>query len=594
MLPIQRTTTATPDRMTLDLDFEEPPKKRLDRPCGLIKSVGPDHIIRTFEHNDDSMTGGQEQNCKSNAQDVVGPSWTTLSSFSQPCLSQASNSGPTKILPFLYLGSQKDAMDEQLLKKYGINYVLNISVASPKPEFLQEENFLRIPVNDSYNDKLLPYFDQTFRFVDKVRETNANVLVHCLAGISRSPTLAIACVMRYLHMTSEEAYKYVKDKRPSISPNFNFLGQLLEFERRLKNIHPNPTDLPCNKDHSLQAQIDEKIADLPNRTDSRSKTPPKQTTGIPLCSDTAFRTVKRPVSFLTGKLTAGGSDSPTTPANSPTTVAAPQLSRANLALGSLGARRKPQPTELPSPSTELSKLSFGSPAKGVRHQSQNSVANPSFFSKARLHFGRGELPSFASTRQSCDTPVRRCFRSKQSSQANKADLLCAENPMFPDDDDRCSPHSQQYGSSGVPAFQNTDTVVVEKRTSASNAAAETWLFGTFSTRMRQLMRKRASWPRTVSSTVRSPQTQSKSTAVLFGKASNISTGGGVSVQLACCSADLQQPDHVLLRHSCHSDTSLSLALDHRSTTSSDCSSRLFADSKRDSRGSSSSLEIAVI
>ncbi|KRX26159.1 Dual specificity protein phosphatase 16 [Trichinella nelsoni] len=589
MLPIQRTTTATPDRMTLDLDFEEPPKKRLDRPCGLIKSVGPDHIIRTFEQNDDSMTGGQEQNCKSNAQDVVGPSWTTVSSFSQPCLSQASNSGPTKILPFLYLGSQKDAMDEQLLKKYGINYVLNISVASPKPEFLQEENFLRIPVNDSYNDKLLPYFDQTFRFVDKVRETNANVLVHCLAGISRSPTLAIACVMRYLHMTSEEAYKYVKDKRPSISPNFNFLGQLLEFERRLKNIHPNPADLPCNKDH-----VDEKIVDLPNRTDSRSKTPPKQTTGIPLCSDTAFRTVKRPVSFLTGKLTAGGTDSPTTPANSPTTVAAPQLSRANLALGSLGARRKPQPTELPSPSTELSKLSFGSPAKGVRHQSQNSVANPSFFSKARLHFGRGELPSFASTRQSCDTPVRRCFRSKQSSQANKADLLCAENPMFPDDD-HCSPHSQQYGSSGVPAFQDTDTVVVEKRTSASNAAAETWLFGTFSTRMRQLMRKRASWPRTVSSTVRSPQTQSKSTAVLFGKASNISTGGGgVSVQLACCSADLQQPDHVLLRHSCHSDTSLSLALDHRSTTSSDCSSTLFADSKRDSRGSSSSLEIAVI
>ncbi|KRZ60079.1 Dual specificity protein phosphatase 16 [Trichinella nativa] len=589
MLPIQRTTTATPDRMTLDLDFEEPPKKR-----GLIKSVGPDHIIRTFEHNDDTMTGGQEQNCKSNAQDVVGPSWTTLSSFSQPCLSQASNSGPTKILPFLYLGSQKDAMDEQLLKKYGINYVLNISVASPKPEFLQEENFLRIPVNDSYNDKLLPYFDQTFRFVDKVRETNANVLVHCLAGISRSPTLAIACVMRYLHMTSEEAYKYVKDKRPSISPNFNFLGQLLEFERRLKNnIHPNPADLPCNKDHSLQAQVDEKIVDLPNRTDSRSKTPPKQTTAIPPCSDTAFRTVKRPVSFLTGKLTAGGTDSPTTPANSPTTVAASQLSRANLALGSLGARRKPQPTELPSPSTELSKLSFGSPVKGVRHQSQNSVANPSFFSKARLHFGRGELPSFASTRQSCDTPVRRCFRSKQSSQANKADLLCAENPMFPDDD-HCSPHSQQYGSSGVPAFQNTDTVVAEKRTSASNAAAETWLFGTFSTRMRQLMRKRASWPRTVSSTVRSPQTQSKSTAVLFGKASNISTGGGVSVQLACCSADLQQPDHVLLRHSCHSDTSLSLALDHRSTTSSDCSSTLFADSKRDSRGSSSSLEIAVI
>ncbi|KRZ78762.1 Dual specificity protein phosphatase 8 [Trichinella papuae] len=560
---------------------------------GLMKSGGRNHFT-AFEHNDESMTGGQ-QHCTANAQDA-GPSWTALSSFSQPCLS-ASNSGPTKILPFLYLGSQKDAMDEQLLKKYGINYVLNISVASPKPEFLQEENFLRIPVNDSYNDKLLPYFDQTFRFVDKVRETNANVLVHCLAGISRSPTLAIACVMRYLHMTSEEAYKYVKDKRPSISPNFNFLGQLLEFERRLKNISQNATDLHC-KD-LLRTQVDE-IVDLPShQTETPStpstrpvheqtgvaKTPPPPPPPPPLppqpppCLDTTLhnlRSVKRPVSFLTGKLTAG-SDRATAP------QPPPQLSRANLALGSLGSRRKPQPTELPSPSTELSKLSFGSPAKSV-HQSQNSVANPSFLSKARLNFGRGELP-FSSQRQCCDTPVRRGFRSKQSKQA---DLLCAENPMFPD-------HCEQY-CSRVPAFQNTDTVVVEKHSSSSNAAsAETWLFSTFSTRMRQLMRKRASWPRTVSSTVRPPEARNKSTAVLFGKPSKISTvkAGGVSVQLACYS-DLQQPDHVLLRHSCHSDTSLSLALDHCSTTSSDCSSTLFTDSKRDSRGSSSSLEIAVI
>ncbi|KRY75775.1 Dual specificity protein phosphatase 8, partial [Trichinella pseudospiralis] len=585
MLPVQGTTTSV--RLALDLDLEEPPKKRLDRPCGLMKSGGRNHF-NAFESNNESMTGGQ-QHCTANAQDA-GPSWTALSSFSQPCLS-ASNSGPTKILPFLYLGSQKDAMDEQLLKKYGINYVLNISVASPKPEFLQEENFLRIPVNDSYNDKLLPYFDQTFRFVDKVRETNANVLVHCLAGISRSPTLAIACVMRYLHMTSEEAYKYVKDKRPSISPNFNFLGQLLEFERRLKNISQNATDLHC-KD-LLRTQVDEVVDLSSHQTDTLSTPSTHPTvheqTGVaknppppapPPCLDTTLhnmRSVKRPVSFLTGKLTANRD-------RTVTSQPPPQLSRANLALGSLGTRKKPQPAELPSPSTELSKLSFGSPVKSV-HQSQNSVANPSFLSKARLNFGRGELP-FSSPRQCCDTPLRRGFRSKQSKQA---DLLCAENPMFPD-------HCEQY-CSRVPAFQNTDTVVVEKHSSPSNsAAAETWLFSTFSTRMRQLMRKRASWPRTVSSTVRPPETRNKSTALLFGKPSKISTvkAGGVSVQLACYS-DVQQPDtHVLLRHSCHSDTSLSLALDHCSTASSDCTSTLFTDSKRDSRGSSSSLEIAVI
>jgi dual specificity MAP kinase phosphatase len=157
----------------------------------------------------------------------------SLTSLSQPCM-PVSNQGPTRILPFLYLGSQQDALDCELLKKHSIDYVLNLSISCPRPEFLGEESFLRIPVNDSYTEKLLPYFEEAFEFLDKVREGNGSVLVHCLAGISRSPTLAIAYIMRHLHMTSEEAYRYIKEKRPSISPNFNFLGQLLEYEKLLK------------------------------------------------------------------------------------------------------------------------------------------------------------------------------------------------------------------------------------------------------------------------------------------------------------------------------------------------------------------------
>ena len=50
---------------------------------------------------------------------------------------------------------------------------------------------------------------------DKVREANGCVLVHCLAGISRSPTLAIAYIMTHLGLNTEEAYKYVHIYQPT-------------------------------------------------------------------------------------------------------------------------------------------------------------------------------------------------------------------------------------------------------------------------------------------------------------------------------------------------------------------------------------------
>ncbi|KAJ7987924.1 hypothetical protein DPEC_G00318290 [Dallia pectoralis] len=156
------------------------------------------------------------------------------SCLSQPCL-PLNTSGPTRILPHLYLGCQRDVLNKELMQQNDIVFVLNASNTCPKPDYIPESHFLRVPVNDSFCEKILPWLDRSVEFIEKAKASNACVLVHCLAGISRSATIAIAYIMKRMDMSLDEAYRFVKEKRPTISPNFNFLGQLLDFEKKIKS-----------------------------------------------------------------------------------------------------------------------------------------------------------------------------------------------------------------------------------------------------------------------------------------------------------------------------------------------------------------------
>ena len=69
--------------------------------------------------------------------------------------------------------------------------------------------------------------------LDEAKEAGAKILVHCQAGVSRSATITIAYILQHSYMSMTDAYRYVKGKRSIISPNFNFMGQLLDFEQCL-------------------------------------------------------------------------------------------------------------------------------------------------------------------------------------------------------------------------------------------------------------------------------------------------------------------------------------------------------------------------
>ncbi|KAM6957279.1 uncharacterized protein FYW47_011394 [Aplochiton taeniatus] len=149
------------------------------------------------------------------------------------------------ILPHLYLGAETD-VTQDCLSSRGISYVLSVSRCSPQPSFLPCSQYLRIPIDDSLRDDLLPWIPEALEFIDGALNSGDSVLVHCAAGISRSPALAVAYIMYHLGMDLDHAYRFVKERRPTISPNFNFLGQLQHFQGTLtqKTFHGNNIVLP--------------------------------------------------------------------------------------------------------------------------------------------------------------------------------------------------------------------------------------------------------------------------------------------------------------------------------------------------------------
>ena len=74
-----------------------------------------------------------------------------------------------------------------------------------------------------------------FFFADEARQNGANILVHCHAGVSRSATITIAYLLKHSKLSMMDIYRLVKAKRNIISPNFNFMGQLMEYEQALNN-----------------------------------------------------------------------------------------------------------------------------------------------------------------------------------------------------------------------------------------------------------------------------------------------------------------------------------------------------------------------
>ncbi|CAF3180483.1 unnamed protein product [Rotaria sp. Silwood2] len=194
----------------------------------------------------------------------------------------------TEILPHIFVGNILDAQSRDRLTQNGITHIVN---CTPDLPFYWEKKYeyMRINILDSPSQNIRKYFEDFIEFVDNaLRIKTNNVLVHCSAGISRSPTLVLAYAMKKNRWTLDEAFDKMRKLRQIVDPNVSFIIQLREWE---KNIMPTITTISST---STTTDINDDNSGINNNNSTRSASntycgsTSKNKTDTKTCADSAI------------------------------------------------------------------------------------------------------------------------------------------------------------------------------------------------------------------------------------------------------------------------------------------------------------------
>ncbi|XP_022659174.1 tyrosine-protein phosphatase MSG5-like [Varroa destructor] len=169
-----------------------------------------------------------------NVEELDGDSQVDVSSDSD-CECQMGNfkwHNMSKIMDNLFLCGYND-FDVKKLRKHGITLVVNTTRDLPD-RLAQGVTYQRYPANDTTVENIGRYFDAAADRIHNEIKRGGKVLVHCLAGVSRSCSIVLAYLVKHCNMSLLDAFHFVRRRRRVVSPNKGFFQQLIDFERRIR------------------------------------------------------------------------------------------------------------------------------------------------------------------------------------------------------------------------------------------------------------------------------------------------------------------------------------------------------------------------
>jgi atypical dual specificity phosphatase len=137
-----------------------------------------------------------------------------------------------EIISRVYVGSAKVAKNLEWLVKHNITHILDIG-NNNRQIFAHRIKYLSVPLEDDPTAILhVPLIRACHNFIHSaLQQKGGNILIHCFAGVSRSPTILASYIMRQNRIGVDQALSLIRSRRPCISINPGFYKQLSEYRQ---------------------------------------------------------------------------------------------------------------------------------------------------------------------------------------------------------------------------------------------------------------------------------------------------------------------------------------------------------------------------
>eukprot|EP00004_Rigifila_ramosa_P016248 TRINITY_DN3832_c0_g1_i1.p2 TRINITY_DN3832_c0_g1~~TRINITY_DN3832_c0_g1_i1.p2 ORF type:complete len:159 (+),score=37.17 TRINITY_DN3832_c0_g1_i1:3-479(+) len=144
-------------------------------------------------------------------------------------LSRMHQSPADHVIDMLYIGDMHTSADLPHLQSIGITHICVVAdlLECHYPEHFK---YLTVRIDDDDTEDIMSHFDRCIEFIKEAHTTGGKVLVHCMAGMSRSASVCLAFLIQEKRMPFDQAYDLLREKRPIVHPNPGFVRQLLIWE----------------------------------------------------------------------------------------------------------------------------------------------------------------------------------------------------------------------------------------------------------------------------------------------------------------------------------------------------------------------------